>query len=79
VSQPTYRGIRTKTHTYAVALDGRWLLYDNVADPYQMKNLIDDKSQQALIESFDAKIEAWIHSVNDTFPYASAKTRTHAA
>ena len=29
-----YRGVRTLTHTYAVAVDGRWLLYDNVADPY---------------------------------------------
>lgn len=74
-SPPTYRGLRTKTHTYAVALDGRWLLYDNVADPYQMKNLINDKSQQALIESFDTKIEAWLQSVKDTFPYAEAKEK----
>lgn len=33
VNVQTYRGIRTRTHTYAVQLDGRWCLYDNVAAP----------------------------------------------
>lgn len=70
---PNYRGVRTKTHTYVVADTGRWLLYDNIADPYQMKNLVSDPGQQALMEALDAKIEAWLHSVGDTFPYAVAK------
>jgi arylsulfatase A-like enzyme len=69
---PPYRGVRTKTHTYIVADTGRWLLYDNIADPYQMKNLVGDKSQQALMEKLDAEVERWLHSVNDPFPYAAA-------
>lgn len=76
---PPYRGVRTKTHTYVVAERGRWLLYDNIADPYQMKNLVADKSQQALMEHLDEQIEAWMHSVNDPFPYASAKTSIYTA
>jgi arylsulfatase A-like enzyme len=73
----TYRGVRTKTHTYAVAEPGRWLLYDNIADPYQMNNLIGDQSQRPLMEKLDAVIEDWLHSVNDIFPYAAAKQNTY--
>ncbi len=70
---PPYRGVRTKTHTYVVADTGRWLLYDNIADPYQMNNLVGDKSRQALMEKLDTEIEAWLRSVEDPFPYAAAK------
>jgi len=75
---PNYRGVRTKKHTYVVADTGRWLLYDNIADPYQMKNLVADPSQKALMESLDTKIEAWLSSVKDTFPYAAAKTEIYS-
>jgi arylsulfatase A-like enzyme len=67
---PAYRGIRTKTHTYAVQLDGRWVLYDNIADPYQMKNVIKDPAQNDLIAKFDAALIAWSKATGDDFPYA---------
>jgi len=35
-----YRGVRTATHTYVRSIDGPWLLYDDVADPYQLDNLV---------------------------------------
>ncbi len=70
VNVQTYRGLRTKTHTYAVQLDGRWCLYDNVADPYQMKNLVRDPAYKDLIEKFDKALIAWSESTGDTFPYA---------
>lgn len=72
VNVPTYRGVRTKTHTYAVQLDGRWCLYDNVADPYQMKNLVKDPSQQRLVQKLDAALIAWSKSTGDSFPYDKA-------
>ena len=68
----TYRGVRTRTHTYAVQLDGRWCLYDNIADPYQMKNLVKDPGSQALIQKFDAALIAWSKSTGDPFPYTQA-------
>lgn len=37
-----YRGVRTATHTYAESLEGPWLLFDDVADPFQMRNLAND-------------------------------------
>ncbi len=37
-----WRGVRTKRYTYArLVHSGPWILYDNAADPYQMRNLID--------------------------------------
>ncbi len=70
--QPGYRGLRTATHTYAVMESGRWLLYDNVADPYQLKNLIKEPAQAHLIAKFDAEIESWMKMTGDTFPYKEA-------
>ena len=69
---PTFRGLCTRTHTYAVAADGRWLLFDNVNDPYQQKNMIDDPSQQPLMKYFDGLIAAWLKDAADPFPYEAA-------
>ena len=72
VNQPSYRGVRTQTHTYAVTRTGRWLLYDNIADPYQMKNLVHDPSQRSMMEKLDAAIMEWMKTTGDPFPYATA-------
>ncbi|MFC6646901.1 sulfatase [Granulicella cerasi] len=72
VNTPTYRGLRTKTHTYAVQLDGKWVLYDNTKDPYQVKNLIQDPANSKLIEEFNAALIEWSKSVGDDFPYEAA-------
>ena len=69
-----WRGVRTLTHTYAVAYDGRWILYDNLADPYQQKNLIGDPAQKALMDKFDAMILNWQKATGDKFALQVAKT-----
>ena len=69
---PDFRGLRSKTHTYAVARDGRWLLFDNVADPYQQKNLIDDPAQKPLIDHFNTLIFAWLKDASDPFDFKHA-------
>ena len=70
-----YRGVRTLTHTYAVAFDGRWLLYDNIADPYQQKNLIADPAQKALMDTLDSMILAWQKATEDKFPLQQATAK----
>jgi arylsulfatase A-like enzyme len=72
VNGPTYRGVRTRTHTYAIQLDGRWCLYDNVKDPYQMRNLVRDEASQGLIKKLEAALIAWSKSTGDPFPYEKA-------
>jgi arylsulfatase A-like enzyme len=68
---PFYRGIRTETHTYAVTEDGRWILYDNVADPYQMKNLVADPAYKTLMETLDGHIIEWQRMVGDAFQFSN--------
>jgi arylsulfatase A-like enzyme len=69
---PDFRGIRTQTHTYAVAEDGRWCLYDNGKDAYQIKNLVADDDLKPLMAQLDAQIAAWLRSANDPFRLADA-------
>ncbi len=75
---PNFRGLRSRTHTYAVAQDGRWLLFNNDEDPYQQHNLIDDPSQKQLIAHFDTLISAWLKEAKDPFEYATALTKRSA-
>ena len=73
---PIYRGIRTRQYTYAVVVEGnaagpvpggRWLLFDNKADPYQQKNLVGEASRKPLMDSFDTQIKRWLTETNDPF------------
>lgn len=75
VNLPSYRGLRTDTHTYAVAESGRWCLYDNVADPFQQHNLVGDPAQAPLMDGFDRQVMGWLRTTNDAFPYADAVRR----
>lgn len=44
-----WRGLRTKTHTYACHADGLpWVLFDNIADPEQKNNLAGSPDFQTL-------------------------------
>jgi len=60
-----YRGIRNSRYSYVRDSDGPWLLYDNVSDPYQMSNLIDDPSCSELRETLDAELQALLKRNGD--------------
>jgi len=62
-----YRGIRTQRYTYVRTLAGPWLLYDNRADPYQQRNLVDDTDYAALREQLDSQLRAELKRHNDEF------------
>jgi len=62
-----YRGICTRRHTYVRALDGPWLLYDNDADPYQQRNLVDDTEHAALRDDLDRRLLAKLDAAGDKF------------
>ena len=75
---PAYRGIRTGTYTYAVMEDGRWILYDNIADPFQQHNLAADPAHAPLMKQLEDRIAAWQKSVGDTFDLRAAVQRVSA-
>ncbi len=65
-----HRGIRTKTHTYVIAIDAdnveQVFLYNNVNDPYQLKNLagtniaLENELNNELMEQLKLKNDPWL-------------------
>jgi arylsulfatase A-like enzyme len=66
---PLFRGVRTARHTYAVADDGAWCLYDNLEDPYQLRNLLDLPQGTKLAQDLDELVLEWLKKAGDPFPY----------
>ncbi len=61
-----WRGVRTKQHTYARFEDGTpWVLFDNVADPYQLENLADSSEHAELRQDLDARLDALLEQADD--------------
>ncbi|MBP6964536.1 MAG: sulfatase-like hydrolase/transferase [Armatimonadetes bacterium] len=73
-----WRGVRTKTHTYArLEYDGPWILFDNKNDPYQMKNLIGDPAHKKLQDEMEATMQKLLKKAND--PFDSGKIKQQIA
>ena len=69
-----WRGVRTKTHTYARLQDGGpWILFDNENDPYQMKNLIDDPAHKNLRDDMEARLKLLLQKARDPFDTEAIK------
>lgn len=66
---PVFRGIRTLRYTYACGEIGRWCLYDNQEDPYQLRNLADDPARAALMRELDGEVLDYLRLAQDRFPY----------
>lgn len=62
-----YRGIRTARYTYVRALDGPWLLFDNQADPYQLKNLCNDSSMTGVQQELEKSLDRKLREAHDDF------------
>lgn len=57
----------TATHTYAASPDGPWLLYDDVADPFQMRNRVDDPGAREMRAHLDGLLQKWLDRTGDDF------------
>jgi arylsulfatase A-like enzyme len=62
-----YRGIRTATHTYVRRRNAAWMLYDNMADPYQLNNLIESQGPAAIPPELDRELDNWLARTGDAF------------
>ena len=62
-----YRGLRTPRHTYVRSIHGPWLLYDNQADPYQMRNLVGKGEAKHLQSRLDRELDAELKRRKDDF------------
>lgn len=58
--------------TYAVyRSDGKELLFDNLSDPAQSRNLAEDPAGHAKLETFRRKLESKMNELGDTFEACS--------
>ena len=63
-----WRAIRTKRYTYAVyRRDGKELLFDNLSDPLQMKNLAGLPEYAGLQEELKEQLKARMDEIGDEF------------
>lgn len=62
-----YRGIRTPHYTYVRDLNGPWLLFNDVSDPYQMNNLVNVPAFAALQHHLDILLMEKLKASNDKF------------
>jgi arylsulfatase A-like enzyme len=63
-----WRALRDKRYTYAIyRVDGKELLFDNINDPYQMRNLAEEVDYKTQMEKFRRMLKEKMASINDTF------------
>jgi len=62
-----YRGIITKKYTYAQDLSGNWLLFDNVADPYQLNNLTGNPAFESISKNLEELLSKELNRLDDEF------------
>jgi len=62
-----YRGVRTARYTYVRDLNGPWLLYDNIKDPYQLKNLCGQPQYAALQAELEEVLTTKLKETRDEF------------
>ena len=73
-TSPLFRGIRTERYTYACGEIGRWCLYDNLEDPFQLRNLADDPSHTRLMDELDGEVLDYLREAEDRYPYRVERT-----
>jgi hypothetical protein len=73
-----YRCLRTAHYTYARDLQGPWLLFDNLQDPFQLHNLIGQPAYADLQANLDSQLKAKLAQQHDDFlPAADYITKWH--
>jgi len=63
-----WRALRSKRYTYAIyRVDSREFLFDNIEDPYQMKNLVEDPCYKEILEYFRNLLKRKMKELGDRF------------
>jgi arylsulfatase A-like enzyme len=72
-----WRALRSKQYTYAIYRKNRKeLLFDNLKDPYQLRNLAESTGQEQTLNHLRALLKARMTELDDSFE-ASTWYRDH--
>lgn len=63
--QMQFRGVRTNRYTYVRTIEGPWLLYDNLEDPYQMENRINKPGMKPIQDRLEAMLAEHMKKIGD--------------
>jgi len=63
----SYRGLRSTRYTYVKDSDGPRFLYDNEADPYQMKNVVNKPEFADIQRDLEAELQRRLVEIGDEF------------
>jgi len=66
-SYKEWRGVVTERYTYARFRDKPWVLYDDLNDPYQLKNLVDSKDCIDTADILEKELRKWLSELDDPF------------
>jgi arylsulfatase A-like enzyme len=64
---PEWRAVRTQRYTYVKWLKGKEELYDDLADPYQMKDLAGNPEARPVIEKLRTRLASLLAEAHDEF------------
>ncbi len=64
---PLFRGVRTERYTYATYPDKPWFLFDNIDDPYQLRNLIDMPDYATVRQELESLLKDLLVKAGDPF------------
>lgn len=67
-----YRAVKTGQYTYVRQIDGPWMLYDDLKDPFQMDNLVGKPEYSALLKEMDERLSSLLEKVDDDFRPAAS-------
>jgi arylsulfatase A-like enzyme len=62
-----FRGIVSLRYTYTRDLQGPWLLFDNIRDPFQMNNLVDNSKYSQIQDQLDYILQQKLEKLDDEF------------
>ena len=64
---PAYRALRTNRHTYVRTADGQRYLFDDVNDPYQLRNMTDTPEAADLQSGLERELVRQLKEIDDPF------------
>jgi len=67
VKMDEYRGIYTSRYAYVKNLTGAWFLYDNIEDPFQLKNLAGNPEYTDIQKMLESSLQNELKKIGDDF------------
>jgi arylsulfatase A-like enzyme len=67
-----YRALKTCRYSYVKSIDGPWLLFDDLNDPYQMNNLVGNPEFKDIQKHLEEQLMDELNKITDDFRPAAS-------